>query len=165
MDADRARLCIDLAAASIPLFFELALLHECLQWTVKALALLDDTTRGSAGEMVLQEARAICSTWTRGNGEDVRAALTRGLEIARTRGEPPHILRLLTGQQVFLLRIGDNRGSRAAAEELAMVAQSHGDVSYMVLADWLRGSSEHFLGNQERRAAPLRGRLRACRRP
>src|SRR5690606_2488373 len=69
---DRARLCIDLAAASVPLFLELSLLNECLRWSVKALALLDDTTRGSRRELALQEARAITATWTRGNGDEVR---------------------------------------------------------------------------------------------
>jgi len=147
-DSDRARLCIELAAASIPLLLELSLLNECYQWSVKALALLDDTTRGGKHEMALREARAISATWTRGNGDDVQAAIARGLEIARKRSEPSHILRLLVGRQFFSIRIGDCRGARAAAEELAMVAQSRGDEVYMIIGDWMRGSSAHFLGNQ-----------------
>jgi predicted ATPase/DNA-binding winged helix-turn-helix (wHTH) protein len=145
---DRARLCIDVAAASVPLLLELSLLNECLQWTVKGLALIDDTSCGSDREMALQEARAISAMWTRGNGDDVRAAIARGLEIARKRADPSSILRLLVGQHMFLFRIGDFRGSRSVAEELAAVAPDQADESYVILADWLRGSSEHFIGNQ-----------------
>jgi predicted ATPase/DNA-binding winged helix-turn-helix (wHTH) protein len=148
MEPDRARLCIDVAAASIPLLLELSLLNECLQWTVKALALLDDATRGGKREMVLQEARAISAMWTRGNGDDVRGAIARGLEIARRRTEPSSVLRLLVGLHMFFFRIGDFRSSRSVAEELATVASSRADESYMIVADWLRGASEHFSGNQ-----------------
>jgi predicted ATPase/DNA-binding winged helix-turn-helix (wHTH) protein len=148
MEPNRARLCIDIAAASIPLFLELSLLTECLQWTVKALALLDDATRGSKREMALQEAKAITAMWTRGNGDDVRDAIARGLEIARQRGETSSVLRLLVGWHMFFFRIGDFRSSRSVAEELAAVAASRADESYMVIANWLRGGSDHFIGDQ-----------------
>jgi predicted ATPase/DNA-binding winged helix-turn-helix (wHTH) protein len=148
VEPGRARLCVELAAASIPLLLELSLLNECLQWSVKALALVDDTTLGSKHEMVLQEARAISAMWTRGNGDDVRAAIARGLQIAQKRAEPSSTLRLLVGLHMFLFRIGDFRSSRAVAEALATVAPNHADDSYAIIADWLRGSSEHFIGNQ-----------------
>jgi predicted ATPase/DNA-binding winged helix-turn-helix (wHTH) protein len=148
MESDNAHLCIELASASIPLLLELSLLNECLQWTVKALALLDDATRGGEREMVLQEARAISAMWTRGNGDDVRGAIARGLEIARRRAEPSNALRLLVGLHMFLFRIGDFLSSRSVAEELAAAASSRADESYMIVADWLRGASEHFIGNQ-----------------
>jgi predicted ATPase/DNA-binding winged helix-turn-helix (wHTH) protein len=145
-DAERAHLGVDLAAASVPLQLELSLLNECHQWSEKALALLDDTTRGSRREMVLQQARAISAVWARGKGDDVRAAIARGLEIARERGDPADILRLLMATHLCLIRIGDFRASRPIAEELALLAPSHADESY--IADWMRGSSEHFIGDQ-----------------
>jgi len=145
-DADRARLGVDLAAACIPLFLELSLLSECHHWSEKALAWLDDTTRGSRREMVLQEARAISAIWARGNADEVRTAITRGLEIARERGDSADILRLLFATHLCQIRIGDFRASRAIAEELAMLAPSHSHESYV--ADWMRGSSEHFSGDQ-----------------
>ena len=112
------------------------------------MALVDDTTRGSRRELVLQEGRAISSTWTRGNGEDVRTAIIRGLEIAHNLGETSHRLRLLTGMHVYLVRTGDFSGSLAVAEELYVVARTADEVSWLALSDWLRGASEHFLGNQ-----------------
>ena len=85
-DPDNAALAVELAAASVPAFLDFSLLIECHKWSTAALALVDDTTRGSKRELVLQEARAISSTWTRGNGEDVRTAIVRGLEIAQNLG-------------------------------------------------------------------------------
>jgi predicted ATPase/DNA-binding winged helix-turn-helix (wHTH) protein len=145
-DPDRARLGVDLAAACIPLFLELSLLNECHQWSEKALALLDDTTRGSRREMVLQEARATSAIWDRGSGDEVRTAIARGLEIARERADSADILRLLLATHLCLIRIGDFRASRAIAEELAMLAPSHSHESYV--ANWMQGSSEHFSGDQ-----------------
>jgi predicted ATPase len=148
VDPERARVAFDLGAASAPLLLELSLLNECRKWSGEALALLDDTTRGSKREMVLQEAQAISASWTRGNGDDVRSAIARGIEIARKRGETSHLLRLLVGLHIFLIRIGDYQGSRPLAEELAAAARSSMDESYETYADWMRGASEHFMGNQ-----------------
>ncbi|MGH8497158.1 MAG: ATP-binding protein [Gammaproteobacteria bacterium] len=147
-DVHDAALGVELAAASIPLFLELSLLNECYKRSMSALAVLDDAARGSRLEMVLQEARAITSTWTRGNGEDVREAIARGLTIAERLGETAHHLRLLVGMHMFLVRAGSFRDSLVVAEKLAAVARNEGDESFMIISDWLRGSSEHFIGNQ-----------------
>jgi Arc/MetJ-type ribon-helix-helix transcriptional regulator len=86
--------------------------------------------------------------WTRGNPEDVRLAILRGLEIAQRLGATVHRLRLLTGLHTYLVRTNDFRGSLAVAEEMVGLAQETDDESCMAMADWLRGSSNHFLGNQ-----------------
>lgn len=147
-DVRNAALGAELAAASIPLFMEFSLLNECYKRSMSALAVLDDAARGSRLEMVLQEARAITSTWTRGNGEDVREAIARGLTIAERLGETAHQLRLLVGLHMFLVRAGNFRDSLVAAERLGAVARNEGDESFMIISDWLRGSSEHFIGDQ-----------------
>jgi len=141
-------LVIDLTVGSVPIFLELSLLSECHKWSTAALLLLDDTTRGSRQEMVLQEAVAVSSTWTRRNGDDVRAAILRALEIARSCGDTPTRLRLLAGLHMFLLRAADIRGSLAVAEDLERAVQAAAELSYTIVADWLLGCSHHFLGNQ-----------------
>lgn len=161
-DVHDAALGVELAAASIPLFMELSLLNECYRRSMSALAVLDDVARGSWLEMVLQEARAITSMWTRGNGDDVREAIARGLGIAERLGETAHHLRLLVGMHMFLMRAGNFRGSLAVAEKLDEVARSQGDEWYMIISDWLRGSSEHFIGDQ---AAAQRHFRRGFSRP
>jgi len=140
-------LAINLTVSSVPIFLELSLLAECHRWSTAALLLLDETTRGSREEMVLQEAVAVSSTWTRGNGDDVRAAITRALEIAHSRSDTSARLRLLAGLHMFRLRAADIRGSLAAAEEFENAARTAMDASYSVIADWLLGCSHHFMGN------------------
>ena len=143
-----ASLAIDLTLGSVPIFVELSLLNECHKWSSAALLLFDDTMRGSRQEMMLQEAVAVSSTWARGDGDDVRAAITRALEIANTRGDTATRLRLLAGLHMFLLRISDARASLTVAEELENAARGTKDASYNVIADWLLGCSHHFMGNQ-----------------
>jgi predicted ATPase len=48
---------IELATWAAPLFIGLSLLEECRRWCELALAALDDVSRGSRQEMILQEAR------------------------------------------------------------------------------------------------------------
>jgi predicted ATPase/DNA-binding winged helix-turn-helix (wHTH) protein len=146
--SDDPIIAIDLAAGAVPILQELSLLRECHKWSGAALLLLDDARRGSRQEMVLQEALAVSSTWTRGNGEDVRAAIMRALEIAHNRNDTSTRLRLLAGHHLFLLRAADIRGSLDVAEELASAARAAMDASYGVIADWLLGVSHHFMGNQ-----------------
>jgi predicted ATPase/DNA-binding winged helix-turn-helix (wHTH) protein len=141
-------LAIELTVGSIPIFLELSLLGECHDWSAAALLRLDDTMRGSRKEMVLQEALAVSSTWTRGNGDDVRAAIMRALEIADERHDTSTRLRLLAGLHMFLLRAADIRGSLAVAEELENAARIATDATYSVIADWLLGCSRHFMGDQ-----------------
>lgn len=147
-DPSNATLAVELAAASAPALLDFSLLIECHKWSTAALALLNDATRGGKRELVLQEAWAIASTWTRGYGEDVPTAIKRGLEIAEMLGDTSHRLRLLTGMHVYLIRSGNFKSSLATADELYAVAEATGDVSSLALADWLRGASQHFLGDQ-----------------
>jgi predicted ATPase len=156
-------LAIDLTVGSVPIFLELLLLSECHKWSAAALLLLDDTTRGSQQEMVLQEAVAVSSTWTRGNGDEPRAAIMRALEIAHSRSDTSARLRLLAGLHMPLLRAADIRGSLAVAEELENVASTAMDASYSVIADWLLGCSHHFMGNQSAAREHLQRGL-ACSR-
>jgi predicted ATPase/DNA-binding winged helix-turn-helix (wHTH) protein len=139
---------VELAAASVPVFLELSLLNECHKWSKVALTSIDDATRGRKCELVLQEALAIASAWTRGTGDDVRAALTRGLALATELGEASSRLRLLVGMHVYLVRIGDFRGSLAIADQLQAAARNDANACYEILSDWMRGSSEHFMGSQ-----------------
>ena len=50
---------VELAAWAAPLFIGLSLLEECRGWCERALAALDDASRGTRQEMILQEALAL----------------------------------------------------------------------------------------------------------
>jgi hypothetical protein len=88
---------IELATGAAPLFIGLSLLEECRGWRERALAALDDASRGTRQEMILQEALAMSSMLTRGHSDQVRAGLERGLPLAEAFQDHARQLRLLAG--------------------------------------------------------------------
>src|SRR5260370_15833452 len=90
-----------LAASAAPLFIGLSLLDECRRWCERALAVLDDTGRNTRREMVLQEALALSSLYTRCHNDQIGAALDRALTLAEARGAQLHQLRAPAGLTVF----------------------------------------------------------------
>jgi len=137
-----------LAAASVPLFLELSLLSECQRWTEHALGAIDCASRGSRREMELQASLGLSSMFTTGNREEVRSALTRGLELAESLDEPYHQLKLLGGLNVFLTQSGDFRGALKLAQQSEVVAKTLADPAATALADWMLGVAHHLIGNQ-----------------
>jgi hypothetical protein len=98
--------------------------------------------------MILQEALALSSMFTRGNGDEVRAAIERGLAIAETFEDRDHQLQLLAGLNIFLTRIGDFRGALTVAENGVSVARAAKNPAGLVMTDWMLGVSHHLVGNQ-----------------
>jgi tetratricopeptide (TPR) repeat protein len=139
---------IDLATWAAPLFIGLWLLGECRGWCERALAALDDASRGTRQEMILQEALAMSSMHTRGNSDQVRAELERGLALAKAFQDRPRQLRLLSGLSIFLTRRGDIRGALAVAEQADVTAQAAKHLVGTVWVEWRVGTAHHFLGNQ-----------------
>jgi predicted ATPase len=137
-----------LVAASVPLFLELSLLNECQRWTERALAAIDSASRGSRREMELQASLGLSSMFTTGNREEVRSALTRGLELAESLDEPYHQLRLLGGLNIFLTQSGDFRGALKLAQQSEVVARTLADPAATALADCMLGVAHHLIGNQ-----------------
>ncbi|HWZ89950.1 MAG TPA: winged helix-turn-helix domain-containing protein, partial [Polyangiaceae bacterium] len=139
---------VRLAAAAVPLLLDLSLLSECHHWSERALAVMADGSRATSREIVLLEALAISAMFTRGNSDEVRAAIARGLELAVALGEADHELRLLAGLNIFLTRIGDFREAVRVAERSAAVAEKLAEPSAIAMADWMLGVSHHLAGNQ-----------------
>jgi predicted ATPase/DNA-binding winged helix-turn-helix (wHTH) protein len=135
-----------LAAASAPLFLELSLLTECRFWMERAIAEHGD--RGDRREMELQEALAVSLMFIKGNSDEVLAALTTSLSLAKVLELPYHQMRLSAAHHTFLVRIGDFRGAAVVAEQNAAVAKTTSDPTAMMMADWMLGVSHHLLGDQ-----------------
>jgi predicted ATPase/DNA-binding winged helix-turn-helix (wHTH) protein len=139
---------IELATWAAPLFIGLSLLEECSDWCERALAALDDASRGTRQEMILQEALAISSMFTRGNSDQVRAELERGLALAEAFEDRGRQLRLLAGLNLLFSRLDDVRGALAIAEQAGIIAQAAKHPVGAVWAEWGVGNAHHFLGNQ-----------------
>jgi predicted ATPase/DNA-binding winged helix-turn-helix (wHTH) protein len=139
---------IELATWAAPLFFGLSLFEECRGWCERALAALDDASRGTRQEMILQQALAMSSMYTRGHNDQVRAAIERGLALAETFQDRARQLHLLAGLNLFLVRLGDIRGALAVAEQGGVIAQAAKYPAGTVWAECWVGGAHHFLGNQ-----------------
>jgi len=139
---------IELATWAAPLFIGLSLLEECRGWCERALAALDDVSRGSRQEMILQEALATSSMFTRGHTDRARAEFERGLELAEAFADRARQLRLLAGLNFFFLRLGDIRGTLAVAEQAGVIAQAAKQPAGIVWAEWWGGVAHHYLGDQ-----------------
>jgi predicted ATPase len=139
---------IELATWAAPLFIRLSLLEECRGWCERALAALGEANRSRRVEMILQEALALSSMFTKGNSVEVRTALERGLALAENLNDSTHQLQLLAGLNIFLTRIGDFRGALAIAERASAGGQVARDAAALVMTEWMLGVSHHLVGNQ-----------------
>jgi len=139
---------IELATWAAPLFTGLSLLEECRGWCERALAALDDASRGTRQELILQEVLAMSSMFTRGHTDQVRAAIERGLALAEAFQDRVRQLRLLVGLSSFLTRLGDIRGALAVAEQAGVIAQVVKHPAGTVWAECWVGIAHHYLGNQ-----------------
>ena len=139
---------IELATWAAPLFTGLSLLKECRGWCERALAALDDTSRGSRQEMILQEALALSSIFTRGNGDQARTAIERGLALAEAFQDRGRQLRLLSCLHFFFMRLGDIRRALAVAEQAGVIAQAAKHPDGTAWAEWWEGIARHYLGDQ-----------------
>jgi predicted ATPase/DNA-binding winged helix-turn-helix (wHTH) protein len=139
---------VELVTCAAPLFVGLSLLDECRNWCEQALAVLDDGGLGIRQEMILQGALALSSMFTKGNGDEVRAAIERGLALAETIEDRDRQLQLLAGLNNFLTRIGDFRGALTVAEQGVAVARAAKNTAALVMTDWMLGVSYHLVGNQ-----------------
>jgi predicted ATPase len=136
-----------LAASAASLFVEMSLLSECHRWTERALAALDDQMRGTRREMELQAALGLSLMFTKGNSEQVRATLTRGLELAEQLRDLPNQLRLLGRLHIFHERAGDFHQALAFAQRGETVATEIADPVGIAAARSLLGLSYHLIGN------------------
>jgi predicted ATPase len=146
---------IELAAWAAALFVKSYLLEECRGWCERALAALDDASRGTRQELILQEALALSSMYTRGHTDQLRAQYDRGLALAEAFQDRARRLRLLAGLNLSLFRLGDIRGALAVAEQAGVNAQAAEFPAGTLWAESWLGITHHFLGNQA--AAQLHG--------
>lgn len=139
---------IELATWAAPLFIGLSLLEECKSWCERALAALDDASRGTRQEMNLREALAQSLMLTKGNSDQVRAEYERGLALAEVFQDSARQLRLLAGLNLFFIRLGDIRSALAVGEQGRVIAHAAKHPAGTVWAECWVGNAHHYLGNQ-----------------
>src|ERR1700737_5044185 len=86
--------------------------------------------------------------FTKGNSEQVRLALVRGLELAEKLDDQLNQLRLLGRLHIFYERIGDFHTALRIAEHSNQVALEIADPVGIAAAHSLLGISYHLMGDQ-----------------
>jgi predicted ATPase/DNA-binding winged helix-turn-helix (wHTH) protein len=148
-----------LAAASARTFLEMSLLKESHRWTERALAALDESTRGTRREMSLQSALGVSLMFTKGNSDQVLAAYTRALELAEELDDRLNQFRVLGRLHVFYERAGDFHSALAYAERCSAVANELGDPVGIGAAQSFLGICHHLTGDQARARTHLEAAL------
>ncbi len=138
---------VRLAAAAARMLMSLGLVSECQNWCRQALDVIGAGDSGTLVEVGLQEAFAVSSMFSRGNGDDARRALTRGVELARALGGGDHEVRLLGHLNSFLIRRGDFKEALEVAERSIAPARV-AKIAGQVRSNWTLAFSHHFCGNQ-----------------
>ncbi|MES1148188.1 MAG: ATPase, partial [Bradyrhizobium guangdongense] len=139
---------VPLAGTCARLFVELNLLNEARIWSQRALAMLDDVSRGSRWELELQATLGHAFMFTERNSVQAEEALRRGLEISEALGDNANTFRLLSRLNMFYRRTGDYRHLLPVALEAERVARLIGDTAGLAGAKALVGVSYHLAGNQ-----------------
>src|SRR5262249_44833414 len=70
-----------------------------------------------------------------------------GLELVETLGDGHYYLRLLAGLNVFLIRIGDFRGSLAVSKRSVAISEEFGEIGGTAIAEWMLGGGNHLIGD------------------
>jgi predicted ATPase/DNA-binding winged helix-turn-helix (wHTH) protein len=136
-----------LAAASMPLFLELALMIECQVWAERAIARLGDHHKNSRREMEIYASLPLALMHTEGSNERVRDGFCRALDIAVKHHDLANELRLLSGLFMYSRWTTDINGALEIAARSKKVALQTQDPDDMALAESMLGAANHLAGN------------------
>jgi predicted ATPase len=141
---------VALTAGALPLWMHLSLLEECRGRVEQALAALGAGASGDARrEMKLHAALGVSLIHIRNPaGPEVGAAWTKALELAEGLDDAEYQLRSLQGLWIFHNASSRHRVALALAERFWILAANRPDPNARLLADWLIGVSQHYLGDQ-----------------
>ena len=142
-----AKLGITLAAAAAPVFLTMSLLPECYRWSERAIASLDNVTRGGMEEMQLQASLGAASMHLHGPSEAARTALNRSLVIAQAGANLLSQVTLLSTLSVFCARYGEFNRALDHAIRARAIAGTSDEPDANTLAQTVLATALHFIGD------------------
>jgi len=150
-----ASIGVSLAAASVPLWFALSLLAECMDWTAKALANIDSDSQGTRHEMVLNDALRVSHMCAQDTADDAQGALRKAAEHAEGLEDPGFQLRALDGLCSLAIQVADFPGALVIARRCEAIAEAVIDPANLAIVDRMLGVCLHFLGDEASARAHL----------
>jgi predicted ATPase len=143
-------IAVALAAAAVPLWFQMSLIEECRARAERALAALEDrATRDDRRRMQLSVAVALSQMYTTTSlVRDTVTAWTAALKAADGLDDTEYRLRALWGLWGTHVNRGEFREGLAHAKQFCALAATRSEVNDRLVGDRLVGSVLHFLGDQ-----------------
>lgn len=141
-------LAVEISCMAAPLLLALGMLRECKRCCERALLVLPEHLQSTQTELELLESTAI--TYYAGGDYDgqMTPVVERGLELSIQRGDLRSRFHFLAGLHLAMMANGRFEASRAVSKRYASLAASHGGPCEAIIARWMDGSSQHFLGGQ-----------------
>ena len=143
----RPRIGVALAAAAAPVFFAKGFHTEGRRWADRAVAALDDSSRGGVEEMNLQAALGLALLFDDADSEAANTALTRSLLVAEARGDAAMQLQLLVPLYGFLMRTQAFNAALTHARRGVEVARTTADPAAIALARTILGMALGSVGD------------------
>jgi predicted ATPase/DNA-binding winged helix-turn-helix (wHTH) protein len=140
---------VSLTVASPPLWMAMSLLAECRTWVENALLHLDERSRGTRPEMLLQKALASSLLFTKGWQSETHATWERTLELAETLGDFEYQLSAILALWGFHIRFPNYPRARVFAVQATNVAKGSDDPGSRAMAEWMSGVTQHHMGQFE----------------
>ena len=137
---------VALAAASAPIWIEMALLTECRGWMTAALDALRPEQVGTREEMALQLALGFSLVPTQGPVGGANAALVRANELGKAFDNLDYQLRALTGLVISSRMADELSAGLALSRQVDEIAQKISSPVALATADCLLGSSLLWVG-------------------
>ncbi|CAN5393160.1 winged helix-turn-helix domain-containing protein [soil metagenome] len=156
---------VRLAAAAVPVFWEMSLMAECHRWSERALAALDEATSLARAEMHLQAGLGTALMNMHGESSAAHAALSRSLAIAEHLGDVPGQMGLLGMLHMFHVRGGNFNDARHYAQQSAAIAGNSPDPAALAFANCMLGRVLFLMGDLGAGRAALEASLGYWSRP
>jgi predicted ATPase/DNA-binding winged helix-turn-helix (wHTH) protein len=138
---------VALAAASMPLFFQLSLLAECQLWATRAIEALDGVDGSITHDLALHAALGSARILTGQIDDSAAACFTRALGLAEKIGDVPGQLRLIGRLHLLQLFAGDLDAALNTARRGEAIAASNDDPAALARMRVSLSISCHYLGD------------------
>jgi non-specific serine/threonine protein kinase len=153
-----ARLGVALAAGAVNFWIAMALLNECCDWGLKAVAQLG-AAEGTREEMMLQCGLGQALIYSRAMQPAARVALARALTVAEALADIHYQLRVLYALWLYAIRVCDLRQCLSLAAKSENLISSTGDSAASALSDFVYGLTRYYLAEHSTATANLQRML------
>lgn len=136
---------VRLCSLAAPMFLQHRLFHDCLRACDAGIDGMPPELLNSPLHLSLIEAQAIALASTAKYGDFLKSC-NAGIEISSRLNDRRAMLHLISGLHLEAMAAGRYADGSRLAAKYADVASLDAGSTEVIVADWLRGTSHHFLG-------------------